>query len=141
MFDLMLSPVMLSRIKKKTQNYLNISLKPYGIGGVHAVYIMELFFKGKLTLSELTFNLDLDKANTTRVISELEGKGIVVKEKKEGFVKKLKYYLTEKGKKVALKTKEVMRDWINILGEGITERNKLQFLRTMRIIMKNIDKV
>jgi len=86
------------KIKKYVQKSVNDILKPYAISSVHAPYLLLLLNHKQLIRKEFNEILNVDKANTTRVIKDLEQSKMITYDKniRNGFI-----YLTGKGNEVA----------------------------------------
>lgn len=86
------------KIKKYVQKSVNDLLKPYAISSVHAPYLLLLLNKQELKRKDFNECLNVDKANTTRVIKELEKNEMITYEEtpRNGSI-----YLTNKGIEVA----------------------------------------
>ena len=105
------TPTKVQQIKKHIDKFLDNELLNTGISRLEAVYLGCLKDNNGISLIELTNLVHFDKANTTRVISELELKGLVTRKVDEKDTRKYKIYLTEKAKEldqeIAIKTKEL----------------------------------
>ena len=52
-------------VVKKMRKKMDEVLKKFGLTHFHALYVLELFKSGELTMGELTENIGVDKANTS----------------------------------------------------------------------------
>ena len=100
---------MLSSLRKRLQKDINDALRPMRITSVHAHYMLALVTsEEQLNLTELSAVLDVDKANTTRVVAELTTRGLVEKIRQSPHDRRFIVLLTDEGKKVAEHVKKVI---------------------------------
>lgn len=118
-------------------------VEPYGLTHAHAIYLIALALQDGQTMVGLSRFLDLDTANTNRVIKVLREKGFVYDDRKSESNKKFHIYLTDEGRELAegimTKVTELNESYFaNIPREEIlTMRNTLiQVLNNMNL---NID--
>jgi len=81
------------------QKKINEELNKYDISSVHVLYIILLSEQDGLMPMEISSLIDVDKANTTRVLTDLLEKKLIYK---TDDIRKYKVYLTDKGKEIAL---------------------------------------
>jgi DNA-binding MarR family transcriptional regulator len=75
-FDFDYLPVLFSKVKKYIQKRNMDLLAPHGLSSLHAMYIMSLFkHQEGMTRNELNDILGVNKANTSRAVNDLVGKG------------------------------------------------------------------
>ena len=109
-------PAFFDRMSLVMRKNMTEIVSSYGLTSAHAVYLIALHIKDGQTLVSLSRFLDLDTANTNRVIKVLREKELVYDDRKSDSSKKYKIYLTEEGHRLAT---EVM--------DGITELNNSYF--------------
>lgn len=116
-------PIFFDRVNIITRRLMADCVRDYGLTGIHANYIVALNLREGLTLVELSSFLDIDTANTNRVVKALKDKGLVYDDRASERSKKFYIYLTEDGKKLAdhimAKTNECMNNFFT----GIPEFN------------------
>ena len=76
-------------------------VQPYGLTHSHAIYLIALHLQDGQTLVGLSRFLDLDTANTNRVIKVLREKEFIYDDRESESSKKYRIYLTEKGHSLA----------------------------------------
>ena len=108
--DFQTMAVYLSKLRKATCKFHSELLKPFGITHRYAAYIMILSDSEGMTMKQLSEELCVDPANTTRVIATLKEKGLVCDDCKKLGGRKFKVFLTDSGKNLAERLKE---DFIN----------------------------
>ncbi len=103
---------------KKMQKVFNRELKTFDISSSHLVYMMLLRrHKEGLTMTELSNMSQVDKALTSRVMKELEGKEYIYRDTNNKHLRNYNICLTEKG-----------FDLANII-DKILKKNKKQILK------------
>ena len=104
-------PALLDRLSFHMRKNLTKTVEPYGLNSSHAIYILALRVQNGQTTAGLSRFLDIDNANTHRVLKVLKEKGIVYDDRIDPRSKKYHVYLTDYGKELA--------DMISDLVEGI----------------------
>lgn len=135
------TPTKVQQIKKHIDKFLDNELLNTGISRLEAVYLGCLKDNNGISLIELTNLVHFDKANTTRVISELELKGLVTRKVNEKDTRKYKIYLTEKAKeleKFILNSKLKLN---KIAFEGVSNKEKEVFEQTLEKIIENLNNI
>ena len=131
------SPSQISKFKYATQKYMTLKLKDMGISTCVGVYITALYREGNMTFKELTEHIGFDKANSSRVIKELESKSIIEKDLKEK-QKKVKFCLTEKGISIAKQIELYIKEWHEVMFCDISADEKQVFRDVYSKVYKNI---
>ena len=109
-------PAFFDRMSLVMRKNMTEIVSDHGLTSAHAIYLIALQIKDGQTLVSLSRFLDLDTANTNRVIKVLREKELVYDDRKSDSSKKYNIYLTEEGHALA---KTVM--------DGITELNNSYF--------------
>ena len=65
-------PIFLDRIDTVIRRSMMDMVKPYGLTSSHSMYLLALYIRDGQTMVELSDYLDLDPANTNRVIKKLK---------------------------------------------------------------------
>lgn len=94
-------PSFLDRMSFHMRKNISTIVEPYGLNSSQAMYILALYIQDGQTLVGLSRFLDLDNANTNRVIKVLKDKGYVYDDRKDERSKKYHIFLTDSGKEVA----------------------------------------
>ncbi|NCA67926.1 MAG: hypothetical protein EOM87_07685 [Clostridia bacterium] len=83
-------------------------------------------------MRELSEELLVDKAHTTRAVRELESRGLAIckEDEKDKRIKRL--HLTPRGKSIAQQAENTMNEWSNALFKGLSEEE----LKTLGDILK-----
>lgn len=121
------------KLKNKTINALLIDTDITG-ASLHYINLLHMY-KG-LTLTEMSGLLEVDKANTTRVINDLEKKGYVYRDVEDHKTKKYKVRLTKDGEDIAIKIKRRILKQQDSIFSCLTEEEKKQ-LEHILLKLKN----
>lgn len=114
-------PILFSKISKSFNKKFGDFLIPYGLSKLHAFYLMCLYKNKKgLTLNQLNIMTGCDKANTSRAISDMEEKDMVVRSSLGE--KKYKVILTDKGLDVGKVFMQSIKDSIKKTFAMLTEK-------------------
>ena len=109
-------PAFFDRMSVLMRKNMTHIVEDYGLTSAHAIYLIALKLQDGQTLVSLSRFLDLDTANTNRVIKVLRAKGLVYDDRRSENSKKYSIFLTESGKDLATR-----------LMDGITELNNQYF--------------
>ena len=110
----------ISKIHRQIQKIERTEMVKHGYKGAFAQYLATLRrYEEGLTSSELCEICDKDKAAVSRIIAEMEEKGLVEREKKIVRTYRSKITLTEKGKELAEYVSETSRAAVAAVSGGI----------------------
>ena len=134
-------PIFFDRMSAEMRDHMTKSVSDYGLTSAHVVYLIALNLQGPLTQKELSTFLDMDPANTNRVIKVLNEKGMIYDDRISKDSRNYKIYLTEIGKKLAIKTMDETSKWMDGIMEDIPMEDVLSMRNTLiKILMKmNVD--
>lgn len=111
----------------------------YGLKGVYAQYLSVLYHNPEgLTSAQLCEYCDKDKAAVSRVVTELELKGLVHRPAADGTVYRVAVKLTEKGWEAARFVRARAQVAVEAAGHGLTEENRGIFYQSLALIAKNL---
>ena len=126
-------------VVKKMRKKMDEYLKKFDLTHFHSLYVLELFKSGELTMGELTENIGVDKANTSRVVKDLLDKGYI--EKVGELDRKFAVKLSKLGKKMA----QDFKNRIDNLMEGalsqFSEREKTSLHKTLKKLIDGLNEV
>ena len=125
--------------KKAVDKYLDESFKDLGLTKLEGLYLATLFEKDGVSLIDLTHNVHMDKANTTRVINLLEEKDYVFRKTDEKDSRKFKIFITEKAKKLKNCVISKMEEFNKIAYNGLTKNEIDTFKLTLSKILSNLN--
>ncbi len=108
-------------IKKNMRIFFNSQSSCTGVPLWAMHYIISLANNGGQSMRELTQELFVDKAHTTRAISKLAKLGLIdcIEDENDRRIKRL--YLTKKGQKLALNAKASMERWQECVFKDFSE--------------------
>jgi DNA-binding MarR family transcriptional regulator len=139
--DLDFFPKSIGRLNKQMQKIFGEELQSCDLSSGHAMYMMVLYENDGITLKELTENVGMDKANTTRVVRSLKSKGYVYTDPATEHTRKYKVYLTEEGKKAAEIVRASITKMLDIIFSILTDTERAQYIAILKKIITNINNV
>lgn len=124
------------QIKQKMENKITEKFKKLNLTCSEGMYLFLFKNHEMLTLNEINLLMDVDKSNTTRIVSSLIQKGLL---DKTDDIRKYKLFLTEKGSEV-LDTifKGVTAEKNNIL-KKIDKNDLLCFKKVLKQLLENLE--
>jgi DNA-binding MarR family transcriptional regulator len=132
--------VSVSLICKSIQKIKSEKMSAYGLKSSHVMFLIQLDKREDgLTAAELSKVGHVDKAQISRVISELTQKGFVTKlSAKHGQKYNVKLTLTATGKKVAGEINEIIAKLLEYVSSSIPRSDLDIFYRTLFTISDNL---
>lgn len=82
---------------------------------------MELYEESGITQDALAAKVQVDKANATRVLKQLENKGMVTRERCPNDARARLVFVTEQARAIELPLIKIIKEWNDILLAGISE--------------------
>ncbi len=129
----------IANIYKHTQKIERDEMIQYGLKGSFAQYLLAIAHHEKgLTASQLCEICDKDKAAISRVVSEMENKGLVYREMTGPSHYRALLKLTEKGKAAADHVSERAKLAVEAAGRGLGEEARRNFYSTLNLISENL---
>lgn len=124
---------------KHIQRIKNLEMTEFGLKGTQVMCIFYLARHPEgLTASELVTLCLEDKAAVSRTLSELTEGAYVESADKGAKRYRSRLKLSEKGKDIAEHVDTLVREWVEIGGEGLSENDRAVFYRALEIISRNI---
>ncbi len=114
-------PIFFDRMNTNMRRHMTEQVSEYGITSAHAVYLIALAMHGSMSLKDLSQFLDLDVANTTRVVKVLEEKGLAYDNRDKVGKRDFKVFPTEVGRKLGNMVMEETIQWMDSLMEDISD--------------------
>lgn len=135
--------MVISGINRYIQKLERNEMIKRGYKGAFAQYLAVLKrFEDGLTSTELCEVCDKDKAAVSRIIAEIEEKGLVSREHKNIRTYRSKIVLTEKGRNTADYVAERAKAAISAVSDGVMDENQREvFYSTLDVLYKNLQKV
>lgn len=103
------------------------------------VILKKLHFEDGLNQNELAFLTYRNKSSLARLLLKMENKGYIIRKQNIEDKRINEVYLTEVGRSVYKKTRPVIKDMINTMEAGITEKEKQQIINTLKKVQKNFE--
>lgn len=132
-------PAFFDRMSVLMRKNMTALVADQGLTSAHAVYLIALELQDGQTLVSLSRFLDLDTANTNRVIKVLREKGLVYDDRKTETSKKYSIWLTEEGHKLAKKVMKGVTDLNNSYFENIPREDILHMRNTLIRVLNNMN--
>ena len=132
----------LSEISASWNKIAADELKPYGLKGGYIVYLIALFKSvDGLTSANLSEMCNRDKAEVSRAIKSLEGKGFIKRENVTVNSYRAKITLTEEGSKITRELRERIKLAVEKGGEGLSEEERESFYTALEKISLNLKQI
>lgn len=133
----------ISSIYRSIQKIKDLEMREFGLKGPH---VMSLYHLSKhpngLTAAELNRLIDVDKAATSRALSQLlDGGYIRYPEMKESRKYRAKAVLTPEGRLIAGQIDQIIGKMVDLAGMGIGPEDRAAMYRGLDIISKNLSEV
>lgn len=132
-------PAFFDRMSLVMRKNMTEIVSSYGLTSAHAVYLIALHIKDGQTLVSLSRFLDLDTANTNRVIKVLREKELVYDDRKSDSSKKYKIFLTEEGHALAARVMEGITELNNSYFRDIPREDILHMRNTLIRVLNNMN--
>ena len=132
-------PIFFDRMTFLMRKAMSDAVEEYGLTSAHSFYLIALNLQDGQTLVEISRFLDMDTANTNRVMKVLKEKGLVRDDRKTPTSKKYSIYLTEKGKEISDRIMDETQSRMNGYFEGISKDEISGMRATLIKILKNVD--
>ncbi len=132
-------PAFFDRMSLVMRKNMTDIVKDYGLTSAHAIYLIALQIKDGQTLVSLSRFLDMDTANTNRVIKVLREKELIYDNRKSDSSKKYSIFLTEEGHILAEKVMNGVTELNNSYFRDISREDILQMRNTLIRVLNNMD--
>ena len=117
--------------------YFNREILPLKITSAQIPYLMILSDMGVLTQDELSGILFIDKGTVARSLQKLEDNGFISRTPDPDNRRKNLVFLTEKGKSILPRIRDIDRKWGEAICEGLTEEERSQLFSNIYKLAKN----
>ena len=129
-------------ISKHTSAYIDKALSKYGLCSAHRTFIRKIYEKPGITRDTIKNIVHVHPSNTTRIIDDLEEKGLIIKKLSDSDKRICELYPTSNLEEIYLYLVKVEEEWIKIMTSGLTEKENDEFNRLIKIVAKNtIDEI
>lgn len=127
----------LTLLPKLFHTFLNEKLKDSIVSTIYCPYLIALKHINGQTMSDLTKKVFLDKANTSRVIKEMENNELVIIKESSEDRRVKKIYLTDKGNSYMNKIISYRKEWEEIIFNGLSNKDKDNLHKILNHIIDN----
>jgi len=111
-----------------------------GFRGVYAPFLASMSRRPEgVTAAQLCDLCEKDKAAVSRIVTEMEGKGLIIKQGDKGYRTQL--YLTDAGREAADFVCRRAEAAVIAAGEGLTEEDRRIFYRALNLIAANLHEI
>jgi len=117
------------------------SVSGYGLTSAHVSYLMALYLKDGQTLMSLSHFLEMNRANSSRIIKSLEDMGLVADKRESVTSKNFRIFLTDEGKEVAEKVFDELIKINDRYFNGISEEDFVRMRNTLIRISRNMNEM
>ncbi len=132
-------PMFFDRMSNLMKKNMTEAVKSEGITSAHAVYLIALRLQDGQTMAELSHFLDLDQANTHRVVKVLLEKKLVYDDRPSPTSKKFSIMLTQKGKDVADRVMRTTEEYLDNCFKDIDDVELTQVRNTLIKVLSRMD--
>ncbi|MCL2148440.1 MAG: MarR family winged helix-turn-helix transcriptional regulator [Methanomassiliicoccaceae archaeon] len=132
-------PVFFDRMSTIIRKNMTKIVSEHGLTSAHSIYLVALNLQDGQTMVQLSRFLDLDPANTNRVVKTLKEKGFVYDDRKTETSKKYSVYLTESGRELAKTVMTGISDLNNSYFDGIPREDVIRMRNTLIRVLQNMD--
>ena len=132
----------LSATSRSLQKLERDEMEKQGLKGACAQYLVALYRSDNgLTASQLCDLCDKDKAAVSRMITELESRGLVFRIGNNNNFYRARVLLTDAGKKAALKVCQLVNSAVMSIGTELTEEQRASFYDCFEILSKRLEEL
>ncbi len=132
----------ISAIYRDVQKLERDEMEKHGLRGAFAQYLVAISRHPEgITAAALCEVCDKDKAAVSRVITELEAKGLLIKENDGTSQYRAKLYLTESGQEAARFVKERASVAVELAGSGLSDPDRKVFYAALERIASNLQRI
>lgn len=134
--------VSISCIYRYIQKIERVEMEKYGLKGPHAQCLLAMRrFPEGVTSARLCEACDKDKAAVSRMVAELEEKGMVVRNTANGVRYRAVLKLTELGEAAADHVEQLARRAVEEASAGMTEQQRVTMYAALDLIAGNLQTI
>ena len=132
----------ISEISRLWHRIAGEEMGKYGLKGAYSVYFTTLYrYPNGLTAAQLVDLCSRDKADVSRAMSLLEGKGLVCRADPEGKAYRAMLILTEEGRQIASHINTRAEAAVELASFGLPEEKREIFYEALELITANLQKL
>lgn len=130
-------------VERSIQHIEHAEMERYGLRGAYAPYLTALW-RGcpeGMTSAQLSERCRRDKAAVSRAVTEMEGKGLVIRQSSGESLYRAHIRLTEAGRRAAEYVCRRAREVVEAVGGRLSEQERGTFYRVLDQIAANLQTV
>ena len=132
----------ISAIYRDVQRIERDEMEKHGLRGAFAQYLLAISHHPQgITAAELCEVCDKDKAAVSRIIGELEAKGLLIKENESPGQYRAKLYLTPAGQEAASFVQKRASIAVELAGSGLEDTDRKIFYAALERISSNLQDI
>ena len=120
--------------------YRDEKLAGAGVSGYQAKYLLAVSGDEGVSQDALAKKLLVNKSNVARQVGALEAAGYLKREQGAEDKRVMRVYTTESGRRLVPVIREVNADWRKIVCEGLSEEEKDELARILKVLVGNAEK-
>lgn len=130
----------ISALKRSSQIYCANNLRSDIVGAGQLSFLVTLYKKDKVSQDYLAKRLFFDKATVARAMEALEKEGLVTRTECAEDKRKKIVSLTDKARAMQQTYTELIRDWNDVLLQGISDEEKRILIKLLMTMHDNATK-
>lgn len=132
----------ISCIYRYIQKIERVEMEKYGLKGPHAQCLLAMsHYPEGITAARLCEVCDKDKAAISRMVAELEEKGLIVRGNANGVRYRAQLRLTELGEAAASHVEQRARLAVEEAGAGMTDQQRITMYAALDLIAGNLQTI
>ncbi len=132
-------PIFFDRMNTVMRKHMTNVVSDHGLTSAHAVYLVALTLKDGQSLLEISRFLDMDPANTNRVVKVLRDKGLIYDDRRSPKGRNFSIYLTQEGRKLGQRVIDSTTKWMSDCMSVIPREEIIAMRNTLIKILEQID--
>ena len=132
----------ISNIYRHVMKIEREEMEKYGLRGSYVQYLVAMtHFPEGITSSKLSEICDKDKAAISRIVAEMEGRGLIARETEKANYYRAKLVLTEEGRRAAHYVCDRAEKAVTAAGMGLGEEERKIFYGVLAIFEANLRRI
>ena len=115
--------------------------RPHGLTGARWQIMGPIDIEGPLTVAQIARRMGLARQGVQRIVNDLEKTGMVTLAPNRDHKRSPLVSISYKGHRVMAAINEAQAAWVNVLSEGLSERQVKQVLKTLRLVTERCERV
>ncbi len=127
----------ISIIHRHGRIYIDEKLKPHGIGGGQAIFLITLYRNDGIRQEDLCRSINIDKGTTARALKRLESSGYVSRQRDSSDKRAYNIHLTKKALDFKSELRKIFSEWTDTLANGLTEEEVVKAFQLLEALANN----